>query len=57
MFSPSPQSSYEDHSHLNDKKIEDLSHEISKIKDKLPNVQLLEDQLEGMKRQFTALKG
>lgn len=35
---------------INDKVIDDLKHEIALIKDKLPNVQLVENELDNMKK-------
>ena len=56
LFS-TPTSNNGETNNLYDKKFEDIEHEVAQIKDKIPDVRLMEDQLENMKREFTALKG
>ena len=44
------------HSTVNDKIIDDLQYDITSIKDKLPNVQFMEGEIENMKKEFAAMK-
>ena len=44
------------HSSISDKVLEDLKYDIASIKEKLPNVQFMEGEIENMKKQFAIMK-